>query len=78
MQVITLYKYERPEGGTTISPIKPDVEYTECIRLIADEGKLLTLDGNDTYPCIDVDSIDGWYEIEDQMEKYMETTKIYE
>ena len=66
MQTITLYKYTRADGGITISPKKPDweCEYTEMYRLVADEGKALTQDGDNTFPCVDVKSTDGWYEVE--------------
>lgn len=64
MQIINLYKYTREDGGITVSPIKPDTEYTEMFRLVADEGKLLTND-DITTSCIDTDSTDGWYEIDD-------------
>lgn len=63
MQIITLYKYNRPNGGTTVSPIKPDCEYTEMYRLIADEGKALT-NGETVTSCVDVDSADGWFEVD--------------
>jgi hypothetical protein len=63
MQTITLYKYQRPDGGTTVSPNKPECEYTEMYRLVADEGKVLT-NGEITAPCIDVESIEGWSEID--------------
>lgn len=65
----TLYKTTRQDGGITVSPDKPSdgVEYTENVRLIAEEGKLLTLDGIDTYPCVDVESADGWYEIDEEI-----------
>jgi hypothetical protein len=61
MQIINLYKYERENGGTTVSPNKPEGEYTEMYRLIADEGKALT-NGEIITPCIDVESVDGWQE----------------
>lgn len=65
MQKVTLYKYERAIGEITVSPIKPDCEYTEMLRLVADEGKLLTRDGGEnTFGCIDVESADGWEEID--------------
>lgn len=63
MQTITLYRYTRPDGGISVSPIKPNVEYTEMVRLIADEGKALT-DGTNTTMCIDVSSTEGWTEID--------------
>lgn len=65
MTIKPIYRFIREDGGVTVSPNKPDVDYTEKIRLIADEGKVLTKDGINTYGCIDVDSVDGWYEIED-------------
>ena len=63
MQTITLYRYTRPDGGISVSPIKPNVEYTEMVRLVADEGKALT-DGTNTTMCIDVSSAEGWTEID--------------
>ena len=63
MQTITLYRYMRHDGGISVSPIKPNVEYTEMVRLIADEGKALT-DGTNTTMCIDVSSAEGWTEID--------------
>jgi hypothetical protein len=60
----TLYRYKREDGGITVSPIKPDCEYTELHRLIADEGKVLT-DGVTVTSCIDVDDAEGWAEIDE-------------
>lgn len=51
----------------TIGPNEPEqgTEYTTLFRIISDEGKLLT-DGTDfTTPCIDVDDVSGWYEIDE-------------
>jgi hypothetical protein len=62
MQKITLYRYNRVEGGVTISPVKPDVEYTELFRLVADEGCILT-DGVNHVECVDTDSPEAWEEI---------------
>ena len=64
MQTINLYKYTRLDGGTTISPVKPDTEYTEMVRLVADEGKVLT-NGKTFTICTDVESADGWSEVDD-------------
>lgn len=65
MQKIILYRYRRSDGGLTIGPNQPEGEYTMLSRLIADEGKVLT-DGTDfTTPCIDVDDVSGWYEIDE-------------
>lgn len=63
MQIINLYKYTREDGGVTVSPIKPDTEYTEMLRLVADEGKVL-VNGDITTTCTDVESAEGWEEIE--------------
>lgn len=62
MQTIKLYHYIRPDGGVTVSPIKPDVDYTILYRLVADEGKTLTQDNVDFRECVDTNTIDGWLE----------------
>ena len=64
MQKITLYKYTREDGGVTVSPNKPDTEYTEMLRLVADEGKVL-VKGDEVITCKDVESAEGWEEIDD-------------
>lgn len=63
MEKIPLYKYIRADGGVTVSPIKPDVEYTDMLRLIADEGKVL-VNGDRTTTCADVESVEGWKEVD--------------
>lgn len=72
MEVITLYRYEREPNKITVSTEKPNVEYTEMYRLIADEGKILTNGEIETY-CIDVHSADGWTEIDAPEEESQET-----
>ena len=67
MQTITLYKYTRADGGTTISPIKPNCEYVPMYRLVADEGKVLT-NGEIETPCIDAYTVEGWYEVDEPVE----------
>ena len=64
MQIITLYKYIREDGGTTVSPVKPDCECTEMYRIVSDEGKVL-VNGEVITFCADVESLDGWEEIND-------------
>ena len=64
MIVKELYCYEREEGKVTVSTEKPDRDYTLKFRLIADEDKELTKDGVNFTTCIDVDSTEGWYEVE--------------
>lgn len=63
MQIIPLYKYIRPDGGTTVTPTKPECEYTERYRLIADEDKVL-VNGSVITACIDVSTIEDWTETE--------------
>ena len=72
MEVKTLYKYNRENGGVTVSPEKPDGEYTEMYRLIADEGMEL-VKGDIRTMCIDTDTTDGWEEVE-----YVETDEPIE
>ena len=72
MTVIPLYKYFRPDGGVTVSPIKPEGEYSEMFRLVADEGMILK-NGEVETTCADVLSIDGWEEIEAPEEPVNET-----
>ena len=69
MKPITLYRYKRVDGGITDSPIKPDCEYIERVRLVADEGKMLTIDGFTLYKCKDVDTAEGWYEVDAPIEQ---------
>lgn len=65
MQTLPLYRYTSGESIID-SPIKPDVEYIERARLVADEGMGLTKDDVNKYTVIDVDLDDiyNWYEIE--------------
>ena len=67
MEIRTLYRYIREEGGVTVSPTAPesDVQFTEMFRIVAGDGKLVTFDGKDKYAVIDVDSCVGWYEVDD-------------
>ena len=62
MKKITLYRVTRSDGGIDITPNKPNSEYTETYRLIADEGKALT-DGSNYYSCIDTDNPDKYIEV---------------
>lgn len=62
MTVKNLYRYERPDGGVTVSPEMPeDVPYTPMFRLAADEGKIL-VKGEIRTCFVDTDSADGWTE----------------
>ena len=66
MQTKPLYKYTRADGGVTVSPTKPDVEYTQMYRLIADEESEIT-NGQITTTCIDVVSFEGWHDADDEI-----------
>lgn len=59
----------REDGGISTSPVKPEAEYTEMFRLVADDGKVLTRDGVNLTPCVDVVSVDGWYEMDAPIER---------
>ena len=65
MKIIPLYRYEREDGGITVSPIKPECEYTEKMRLVADEGKVLVLNGENYGTATDTYTTEGWTEIDD-------------
>lgn len=62
MQTIPLYRYVRPDGGVTVSTVKPDTEYIETTRLVADDGYILS-NGETTTSCIDTDNPMVWSEI---------------
>ena len=64
MEIRILYRYEREDGKITVSPEEPNVLYEELYRVVADEGKHVTLDGENTYSVIDTEIKDGWYEID--------------
>lgn len=42
------------------------------IHIVADEGMSLTLDGIDFWNCVDVDSLEGWQEVETPTEIFLE------
>lgn len=75
MKIIKLYRYIREDGGVTVSTNVPDCEYTEKYRLVADEEKMLTLDGEKLYGCVDTDCADGWYEVDTPNEYLREGLK---
>lgn len=63
MEIKTLYRYEREKDKISISPEKPDNDYTTLYRMVADEGMLLTQDGIKLCSVIDVESTEKWYEV---------------
>ena len=68
MQIISLYRYNRPDGGVTISPAKPNCEYTELFRLVANDGKVLT-DGLTITTCTDTSEPEKWQEVSEVTEE---------
>ena len=64
MKILTLYRYEREKDCITVSTEKPTCDYIERYRLIADEGKAITMDNNNLFTVIDTDILEGWQEIE--------------
>lgn len=64
MEKIALYRYNRPDGGVTVSPVKPSGEYSELFRLVADVGMVLT-DGVNIAACTDTPEPEKWQEVAD-------------
>ena len=77
MQKKTLYRFIRPDGGVTVSTVKPDGDYTELSRLVADDGHILT-DGEHFSSCTDTDNPDVWSEVEDAENPCEATAEDYE
>lgn len=77
MRTIPLYRYTRPDGGVTVSPVKPETEHTELTRLVADKGFVLT-DGEKTARCIDTHSPEAWTEVADAENPNEATTEDYQ
>ena len=66
MQIKPLYKYARADGCITITPIQPDAVYTQLYRLVAEDGSEIT-NGEITTTCIDVESYDGWHDVDGEI-----------
>lgn len=63
MQIVELYRIDRKDGSTTVTPIKQEGIEPSLVRLVADEGMALT-DGETFTTVIDVLDETGWQEIE--------------
>lgn len=66
MRTTTIYKHLLPEGVVIVSltpPRNKNIPYHTGVRLQAEEGMLLT-DGKRLAVCIDVETADGWNEVE--------------
>lgn len=64
MEKITLYRFNRPDGGVTVSPVKPETDCAELFRLVADDGMVLT-DGVNYSVCTDTENPGAWSEVPD-------------
>ena len=67
MTIKTLYRYTRADGGITTSTVEPlGEDYDTLSRLIADEGKMLTTDGENLTIFVDVENYEvaNWYEVD--------------
>ena len=62
MQKYPIYRFTRPGGGVSVSPVRPDGEYIELTRLVADEGCTIT-DGVTVCECVDTADPGAWEEI---------------
>lgn len=61
MNVITLYRVRRADGGITATPIEQEEYESTLFRIIADDGMEL-VKGDVRVSCIDTESLDGWTE----------------
>lgn len=75
MYTIKLYRYKRWDGKTSTSPRKLNKPHTVIYRLVADEGKVLT-NGIITAPCVDVENVEGWNEIDEPQNESKEKEEI--
>lgn len=74
MQIVNLYRYEDESGVVTITPTpKTETDTPSRLRLIADEGMILT-DGNTKTPVVDItlDSADNWHEVTEEEKEQAE------
>ena len=61
MNVITLYRVRRVDGGITTTPVKPEEYESTLFRIVADDGMEL-VKGDIHTLCIDAESLEGWTE----------------
>ncbi len=62
MQRITLYRYTREDGGTTVDLRIPEREYTVLFRLIAEDGMMLVHPEYGSTPSVDTAAPESWSE----------------
>ena len=61
MNVITLYRVHRADGGITTTPVEPEEYESTLFRIVSDDGMEL-VKGDVRVSCIDTESLDGWVE----------------
>ena len=67
MIIKKLYRYTRANSGITTSTEKPlGNNHDTLSRLIADDNKMLTTDGENLIICIDIENyeVENWYEVD--------------
>lgn len=78
MIIRTIYRYIK-DGKTTVSPVKPEADYTETYRVIAEDGMAIT-NGVIECECIDTDNPSEWHDCESsamtEEEKLAEAARI--
>lgn len=78
MIIKTIYRYSQGDK-TTVSPTKPNVDYTETYRIIAEDGMAIT-NGVVECECIDTDDTSAWHDCESTTisdeEKFAESARI--
>jgi hypothetical protein len=75
VQKTKIYNYN--DGGTTVSTVKPDTEYTQLYRIVAEDGMVLT-NGATTVTCVDTEDVSAWSEVVDVQAAAKFTDEILE
>ena len=63
MKIKKMFKYVG-SNGVVITAVDLPMEKIIVNRLIADEGKLITIDGTTHHSVIDVENVEGFYEVD--------------
>ena len=62
MDVKTIHRYTRPDGGITVSPDRPECEYQTLYRIVASDGLGVRKGDGDLLSSIDTEDANGWVE----------------
>ena len=77
MQRVNLYRYEEENGVVTITPTpRTETDTPSRLRLVADEGMILT-DDNTKTPVVDIlpEEEPNWHEITDEEAQALQETE---